>query len=157
MKTANESGAHNPESKTMDPVVHFELPAEDRRRMAKFYTEAFGWKTELLGEEMGNYVLASTTDKMDKDNMITEPGMINGGFYVKDPNMPAQYPSIVIGVQDIEASIKKINEAGGEVIGEPVEIPGYGMYVSFYDSEKNRISIMEPTIEMKDREKENSF
>jgi len=26
----------------MDPVVHFELPAEDRERMAAFYTAALG-------------------------------------------------------------------------------------------------------------------
>ena len=35
----------------MNPVVHFEMPAEDRERMADFYTEVFGWKTELMGEE----------------------------------------------------------------------------------------------------------
>jgi predicted enzyme related to lactoylglutathione lyase len=139
----------------MDPVVHFELPAEDRRRMANFYNRAFGWKTELLGEDMGNYVLVSTTDKMDENNMITEPGMINGGFYMKDPAKPAQYPSIVIGVQDLDAAMRKIRDAGGEVLGEPVEIPGYGTYVSFYDTEKNRISIMEPSMPMKDNE--NSF
>ncbi|HEX2169540.1 MAG TPA: VOC family protein [Nitrososphaera sp.] len=50
----------------MNPVVHFELPAEDRRRMADFYTKVFGWKTEQLGEDMGNYVLATTTDSDEK-------------------------------------------------------------------------------------------
>ena len=34
----------------MNPVVHFEMPAEDRKRMAEFYTKVFGWKTEQLGE-----------------------------------------------------------------------------------------------------------
>jgi predicted enzyme related to lactoylglutathione lyase len=33
----------------MNPVVHFEMPAEDRKRMADFYTKAFGWKTQQLG------------------------------------------------------------------------------------------------------------
>ena len=37
----------------MDPVVHFEMPFEDRERMAKFYRSAFGWQTQMLGEEMG--------------------------------------------------------------------------------------------------------
>ena len=32
----------------MDPVVHFEMPAEDRKRMADFYTRVFGWKTEMF-------------------------------------------------------------------------------------------------------------
>lgn len=50
----------------MNPVVHFEMPAEDRKRMAEFYTKVFGWKTEQLGEDMGNYVLATTTDSDEK-------------------------------------------------------------------------------------------
>jgi predicted enzyme related to lactoylglutathione lyase len=43
----------------MNSVVHFEMPYDDRQRMAKFYGSAFGWQTQMLGEEMGNYVLAS--------------------------------------------------------------------------------------------------
>jgi len=50
----------------MNPVVHFEMPAEDRKRMADFYTRVFGWKTQQLGEDMGNYVLAITTDSDEK-------------------------------------------------------------------------------------------
>ncbi len=30
----------------MNPVVHFEMPAEDRKRMADFYAKVFGWKTQ---------------------------------------------------------------------------------------------------------------
>ena len=29
----------------MNPVVHFEMPAVDRKRMCEFYTKVFGWKT----------------------------------------------------------------------------------------------------------------
>ncbi len=46
----------------MNPVVHFEMPYDDRERMAKFYQNVFGWQTQMLGEEMGNYVLATTTE-----------------------------------------------------------------------------------------------
>jgi predicted enzyme related to lactoylglutathione lyase len=38
-------------SNKMDPVVHFEMPAEDRKRMADFYTKAFGWQTQMLGPD----------------------------------------------------------------------------------------------------------
>jgi predicted enzyme related to lactoylglutathione lyase len=34
---------------------------DDRERMATFYKGAFGWQTRMLGPEMGNYVLATTT------------------------------------------------------------------------------------------------
>ena len=40
----------------IDSVVHFEMPYDDRDRMAKFYQDTFGWQTRMLGEEMGNYV-----------------------------------------------------------------------------------------------------
>ena len=46
----------------MNPVVHFEMPAEDRKGMPDFYTKVFGRKTQMLGPEMGDYVLATTTD-----------------------------------------------------------------------------------------------
>ena len=128
----------------MNPVVHFEMPAEDRNRMAKFYTKAFGWQTQMLGPEMNEYVLVTTTEPGD-DGRPKNPGAINGGFYKKSADMPAQYPSIVIAVGDIKEAMKKVTEAGGKVLGEPMEIPGYGLYVSFFDTEGNRVSMMQPT------------
>jgi hypothetical protein len=126
----------------MDPVVHFEMPFEDRERMAKFYRSAFGWQTEMLGEEMGSYVLATTVETGEKGPK--KPGAINGGFYPKKPDWPAQYPSIVIAVDDIRKAIVKVTEAGGNVLGEPMEIPGVGSYVSFMDPEGNRVSMLQP-------------
>ena len=133
--------------KKMDPVVHFEMPAEDRNRMADFYTSTFGWKTQQLGEDNGNYMLVTTSDS-DKNGMPKEPGKINGGFYPKKDDWPAQYPSVVIAVDDIKESMKKIKEAGGKLLGEPMDIPGYGLYVSFFDTEGNRASIMQPNMDM---------
>jgi len=34
----------------MSSVVHFEMPYNDRERMAKFYQDAFGRQTQVLGE-----------------------------------------------------------------------------------------------------------
>ena len=129
----------------MNPVVHFEMPAEDRNRMANFYTNVFGWKAKFFGEEMGNYVTVSTTETDGNGRPVT-PGAINGGFYPRTPDMPPQYPSIVIAVDNIHDSIKKIKDAGGNVLGEPVKIPGVGDYVSFTDTEGNRISILQPSM-----------
>ena len=130
-------------SQKMDPVVHFEMPAADRARMARFYTSAFGWQTQLLGPDMGDYVLVSTTET-DEDGTPKTPGAINGGFYPKKEDWPAQVPAIVIAVDDIRASMKKVADAGGNVLGEPMEIPGIGQYVSFFDTEGNRVSMLQP-------------
>ena len=60
------------------------------------------------------------------------------------PDRPLQYPSVVIAVDDVRRSMAKVNAAGGEVLGEPMEIPGIGQYVSFLDSEGNRVSMLQP-------------
>jgi predicted enzyme related to lactoylglutathione lyase len=126
----------------MNPVVHFEMPAEDRKRMADFYTKVFGWRTQQLGEDMGNYVLATTTDSDEKGPK--KPGAINGGFFQKTDDKPSQYPSVVIAVEDIREHMKKVETAGGEVLGEPWDIPGIGLYVAFFDTEGNRVSMLQP-------------
>src|SRR5262247_4567473 len=126
----------------MNSVVHFEMPFDDRDRMAKFYESAFGWHTRQLGEDMGNYVLATTTES--DDNGPKSPGSINGGFFPKKPDWPAQHPSVVIAVDDIKAAMERVRRAGGTVLGEPMSIPGVGEYVSFTDTEGNRISMLQP-------------
>ena len=138
-------------SKKMNPVVHFEMPAEDRKRMAQFYAKAFGWQAQMLGPDMGDYVVVTTTET-DENGPRTR-GAINGGFFPKKEDFPAQYPSVVIAVDDIKASTNKVAEAGGKVLGEPMEIPGVGRYVSFVDTEGNRVSMLQPAPRMDVRPK----
>jgi uncharacterized protein len=126
----------------MDSVVHFEMPYENRERMAEFYRSAFGWQSQMLGPDMGHYVVVTTTDSDDKGPR--KPGAINGGFYGRMPDRPLQYPSVVIAVEDVERSMEKVVASGGEVLGEPMDIPGVGRYVSFLDSEGNRVSLLQP-------------
>jgi predicted enzyme related to lactoylglutathione lyase len=126
----------------MNRVVHFEIPYDNRERMAKFYESAFSWQMQMLGEDMGNYVLATTTET--DENGPKRPGAINGGFFPKKPDWPAQYPSVVIAVDNVKESIKRVIHAGGQVLGEPMEIPGVGQYVSFIDTEGNRICMLQP-------------
>jgi predicted enzyme related to lactoylglutathione lyase len=126
----------------MKPVIHFEMPYDDRTRMAKFYESAFGWQIQMLGEDMGNYVLATTTET--DESGPKKPGAINGGFFPKKTDWPAQYPSVVIAVDDVKESMNNVLEAGGKLIGEPMDIPGVGKYVSFSDTEGNRVSMLQP-------------
>jgi predicted enzyme related to lactoylglutathione lyase len=71
-------------------------------------------------------------------------GPINGGFWQKRSDWPAQVPALVIGVADIRASMRKVGEGGGEVLGEPMDIPDVGKYVSFFHTERKRVSLLQP-------------
>ena len=107
------------------------------------FTTVFGWKLTKLGPESGNYILATTAESDAKPGFPA--GSINGGFFPFKPDWPMQYPSIVIGVENIEACIAAIQANGGQVLGNPMNIPGFGIYVSFVDTEGNRNSLIQPS------------
>ena len=137
----------------MNPVVHFEMGYDDKKRMVDFYTKVFNWKAKMMGPDMGNYVVVQTTETDDK-GMIKTPGNINGGLYQKTENALSHPPSVVIAVDDIKASMKKVKASGGKILGsmdqsgkhtlEPQMIPGVGLWISFQDTEGNRVSMLQP-------------
>jgi predicted enzyme related to lactoylglutathione lyase len=136
-----------------NPVVHFEMGYNDQARMVKFYETVFGWKTQTMGPDMGNYVTAQTTET-DENRMVQTKGAINGGFYQKTDNPLSQAPSVVVSVDNIQDAMKAVEEAGGKILGgmnekgehtlEPQMIPGVGLWISAMDTEGNRFSILEP-------------
>lgn len=121
----------------MNPVVHFEMPAEDKSRMRKFYESVFGWHTTQLGPEMGDYVLVDTTET-DENRMVKTPGTINGGFYQRQKD--DEVPHLVISVDDLDGKIAMVQGAGGKVLGDPMDIPGIGRFAMFTDTEGNRVA-----------------
>ncbi len=132
----------------MCAVMHFEMPYKDRERAARFYAAAFGWPHEKLGPEMGDYLLVTTAQPGERPNMPpgAAMGAINGGLFPFKADWPMQYPSVVIDVENVETAIARVTAAGGEVLGEPMDVPGVGRYVSFVDTEGNRNSMMGPLV-----------
>ncbi|HTR57821.1 MAG TPA: hypothetical protein VMM27_06580 [Casimicrobiaceae bacterium] len=52
--------------------------------------------------------------------------------------------TVVIAVDDVQESMRKVKTAGGKVLGEPMEIPDIGQCVSLIDIEGNRVSVLQP-------------
>lgn len=127
----------------MNPVVHFEMPSKDNKRTKEFYEKAFGWQMTQLGSEMGNYLLAGTTET-DENQMVKTPGTINGGFFEYQDKEGFNMPHIVISVDDLNKSMEDVKSAGGGVKGEPMDIPGIGKYISFKDTDGNIVGMLQP-------------
>ena len=136
----------------MDPVVHFEMGYLNKERMIAFY-RIFGWEFQDVGTNMGNYVVAHTTET-DAKGMVQTKGAINGGFYQKTEDPLSAAPSVVISVDDMKAAMDNVVKAGGRILGvldpngnrtmEPQMIPGVGLWMSVEDTEGNRFSIIQP-------------
>lgn len=132
-------------------IVHFEIEAKDRERAKKFYTDAFGWKMEQMGEEFGGYVSITTGPPIPKD--MSEIGINGGMFENADKELNAF--SCVVGVDDVKKAIADVRSAGGKVeehnmtgegkdMGEIMDIPGVGLYAKCTDTEGNRFTLLQP-------------
>ncbi|HEY1406167.1 MAG TPA: VOC family protein [Spirochaetota bacterium] len=119
----------------MDKVVHFEIPFDDKSRASRFYSDIFGWKLMDIPEM--EYVMAYAAET-GADNMVSEKGAINGGLFHR--NAEAKVPIVVIGVQSIDETIKKVVAAGGKVITPKQPIPN-GSYARVADCEGNVIGL----------------
>lgn len=122
-------------------VVHFEIEAENLERAKKFYTEAFGWKMDQMGEDFGNYVVVMTGDPK-------EPGGINGGLMgLMGPKKELNAYSCVVSVDNIDEAMENVKAAGGELLSEKMDIPGVGIYVKCKDTEGNNFSILQSSMD----------
>jgi uncharacterized protein len=120
-------------------IVHFEIEAVDRERAKNFYAKAFGWQMQQLGAEMSDYVMVTTGDPK-------EPGGINGGLYSTQPGQSKELNaySCVVGVDNIDQAMGSVKSAGGELLGDKMDIPGVGTFVRCKDTEGNIFTMLQP-------------
>lgn len=124
----------------MDKVVHFEIPFDNKERAMKFYKDNFGWGLNDMGPAAGDYVLAQTA-KTDADHMVEEKGAINGALYSKATGTMTE-SIVVIQVDSIEETVKKIETSGGKLVTPAMPIPN-GRYARVSDSEGNIIGLID--------------
>jgi predicted enzyme related to lactoylglutathione lyase len=114
-----------PEGEVAPPSAgHFswhELLTSDHEAAFSFYSELFGWeRTESMDMgEMGTYQMYGPRGM---------EGFSYGGMMNKPAEMPGP-PSWIyyMMVPEVEASVTKIRELGGQVLQGPIEVPGGDM------------------------------
>jgi len=130
-----------------NPIVHFEIPADNLERAKKFYTKIFGWKIVKFpmpksGSTDGDpYYMVYSADT-DKNHMVKNPGEINGGMMKrKERNQPFMN---YISVSSIDKMLPKIKASKGKLAMPKTEIgPGMGWIAAFKDTEGNLIGLHE--------------
>jgi predicted enzyme related to lactoylglutathione lyase len=117
--------------KQMPRVIHFEIPADNPERAAKFYTKVFGWKIEKWQGPF-NYWLVTTGEEK-------EPG-IDGAIMDR-----TTFKTTVntVGVPSVDEFVMKITEAGGKVVMPKGAVPGQGYVAYVSDTEGNIFGIFQ--------------
>ena len=116
----------------MPRVVHFELPADDRKRAKAFYEKVFGWTITKWEGPVDYWLVATGPDD--------EPG-INGAITPR--MMPEQVTMNTISVVSVDDFTKKIVDAGGNVTMPKRVVPGQGYLAYCRDTEGNVFGVME--------------
>jgi predicted enzyme related to lactoylglutathione lyase len=123
-----------------DPVVHFEIPADDVERAQRFYSKAFGWKVNSI-PGMG-YTMFHTTPT-DPQGMVQTPGNINGGMLKRQA--PIDRLLITVQVADMAQALKAIEANGGKVVRGAQPVQGIGVAAYVKDSEGNTLGLIQAT------------
>lgn len=92
-------------------VIHFEIGAEDQKKLSEFYERALGWEINLWpGSDY--WMVGKTEDRAE--------GAIFGGIMKRYEN---EKTINTIETEDIAATIKDIETNGGKVVKPLADMP----------------------------------
>jgi len=111
------------------PVVHFEILGEDPKKLQKFYKSVFDWS--IMTNNPINYALIEPAG----DRGI-------GGGIMAPREGEGSYITVYIEVDDLQAYLDKIEQAGGVTTVPVTEIPGMVTFAMFEDPEGNRVGLL---------------
>ena len=109
-------------------ICYMEIPAANVEASAGFYSAVFGWKVRVRGD--GARAFDDST------------GGVSGSWVVGRP--PAREPGILtyVMVDSIEATVKKILAAGGQLVTPLTKIgPGGDAFATFRDPAGNVVGL----------------
>ncbi len=109
-----------------NPVVYFEIGCRDRVATSTFYGELFDWS--ISNEEHSSPVAVGE-------------GGINGHI-ASLGHEPHTYTMFYVGVDDLAATLAKVEQLGGQRLVGPVEIPD-GTFAWITDPEGNTVGLLQ--------------
>jgi uncharacterized protein len=126
----------------MDPVVHFEVPFDDKERAKKFYSTVFEWRLMDWNEGEMDYTMAYSCEIDEaNNNMPKEKARINGGMMPRSPL--GESSVLVMNVKNLDETMEKITANGGSEVMPKTKMSGMGYYARAKDSEGNVIGVWE--------------
>jgi uncharacterized protein len=110
-----------------------ELNTTDYEAAWKFYSELFGWKhrSSMDMGPAGTYFMWNDAEEK------TKGGMSN---MAKQMNMPAHWLHYVT-VEDVHATVRRVEQHGGKVLNGPMEIPGDDLIAQCLDPQGGAFAV----------------
>ncbi len=117
-------------------IVHFEIPANEPSKIARFYEQLFGWKFTKMDAGNMDYWLISHKDAKSPDETM-------GGLYKPQQGMSQQGILNYFGVKSIDDSLKQASSLGATVVMPKQEIPNIGHFAILKDPNGNAFALFQ--------------
>jgi predicted enzyme related to lactoylglutathione lyase len=121
-----------------NPVVHFEIYADDPDKLGKFYTSLFDWTIEPVPGM--DYRLIKTVET-DAKGMPSQSGGINGGMLKRPAGYEGHTWINYVNVESLEAAIKRAQNLGATIMKGKTPVPGMGWFAMLTDPQGNPFAI----------------
>ncbi|MDD5711359.1 MAG: VOC family protein [Smithellaceae bacterium] len=121
-----------------NPIVHFEIYADDPEKLGQFYTNLFDWSIEAMPEMDYRYI---ETIETDAEGMPKQSPGINGGLMKRPAGAEGLSWINYIGVDSIEETIKRAEKLGAKLMKEKSAVPGMGWFAILSDPQGNHFAI----------------
>ena len=105
-------------------IDYIEISVTDMAESKRFYEAAFGWKFNDYGPEYAG---------------IQGGGGEVGGFR-SDGDVSTGGPLVILYSNDLDMTLARVREAGGQIVLEPFEFPG-GRRFHFRDPSGNELAV----------------
>lgn len=119
-------------------VIHFEIPAENVKKLTEFYSKLFGWRIERMPGPTEYFGIE--TVPINAKGELARPG-VNGGIMKRQSaeHKPVNY----IAVESVDEYMNKIEKLGGRITVPKMEVPGIGWWALALDPDGNQFAIMQ--------------
>ena len=130
-------------------VVHFEIHASEPQRLIDFYSELLGWQFTQFGDTP---YWSIDTGEGSIGNVAGSPGMgINGGLAQRQGPAPEQGApvngcNVVVGVDDVDAIMRRALELGGVEALPAEDMEGVGRVGYLLDPDANVFGLISPVM-----------
>jgi predicted enzyme related to lactoylglutathione lyase len=114
---------------------HIDVIHGDRERAKRFYSTVFGWHLEDIP---GVDYTSVTTSEDGIESGLGGLGQVTG---TEPPRTNGIVP--FIRPDDFEATLKRVEEAGGTVVIPKTDVMGFGWFAHFRDPDGNTIGLWE--------------
>jgi uncharacterized protein len=121
-----------------NPIVHFEIYADDPEKLAKFYSTLFDWSIEPVPGM--DYRMVKTVET-DGEGRPTQQGGINGGLVKRPDGYNVSAPVNYVNVDSLDASVKRAQDLGATVTKPRAAVPGMGWFAMLIDPQGNHFAM----------------